>query len=282
MPINDDLAQFVFDERTVYDEQEKRWKELHEGLKPGDFGYDELSKQYQDLGHKVLQSALTTYNRFIAFVRNTKGQYWLNEHPYSPSNLTQHNNDFKARVRWGDYNWFLWRPSKVYESHILMTEEKRTIRREEWSSLQNFVAGNRNPYIVHELLANSELLLAASLRRSAVIEAVSALEVALSNYARSPDISSLTSELRERIDVKNFHQQVGHLGLKGTVGYLLPLILSSQQLSTETLQNCQEAVEVRNTVIHRGQRDINTGKAHKFVRSIKDACDVLTSLTTSP
>ena len=279
MTIHDDLAQFIYDERTIPNEQGDRSLFLHEGLKPGEPDYDEFAKQYEDAGRKVLELALITYNRFIAFARNAKGQYWLYERPYKPASLNQNTSKFRAQFKLGDHDWFPWRPPTIDQVMVVMGDNKEAIKREDWSSFQDFVAGNRNPYIVDELLTNSEFLLEAGLRRSAVIEAVSALEVALSGYAKSPDTSSLTSEVRKRIDVSNLHQQVSHLGLKGTVRYLLPLLISPEKFPTETLQNCQKAVDVRNAVVHRGQRDVDPAKTYRFVHAIKEACYILASVT---
>ena len=281
MPIHDDLARFIYNERVTPNEQGDRWLFLHEGLKSGEPDYDEFAERYKDVGLKVLELALITYNRFITFARNAKGQYWLYERPYKPAKLNQDNNKFRAQFKLGDHDWFLWRPPTIDQFMVAKGDKKEAIKREDWSSFQDFVSSSQKLDFVQELFANSELFLAEGRRRSAVIEAVSAFEITIFRFADSPNITSFTPEQRERFDLKHFRSQIHKLGLGGTTRLLLPLLFSPEQFPTKILNDCQEALTTRNNVVHNGKRDVEAAKAYMFVHSIKEACHILASVTAS-
>ncbi len=272
--VSDELARFIYDER-------ESWKNIHHGLNPESEEYKKLSDQYHDLAVKVLEQALALYNRFIAFVRNYKHQFWLPERPIKRHLLSSQNVSFQAQVRSEDYGWVTWYPKSTASFTVYVSDDDDvSIKKEDWSEIQKFIASDSRPNLILELLANAQLLIQENKRRSAIIEAVSALEIAVSEFAESPRIDSfVTEEFLSRMEVNSVGSQIEHLGFSGTVRYLLPILFPREILSTEILNNCQQAIEVRNNVIHHGQRDVNSSRIRPLVSSIRSACEILAQYT---
>ncbi|WP_250124929.1 hypothetical protein [Chroococcidiopsis sp. CCMEE 29] len=271
--ISEELAKFIYDERESS-------RGIHHGMGPDNGDYEKLSNQYHDIGLKVLEFALTLYNRFIAFARNHKHQFWLSERLFDENLLHFSNVAFRAKVRSEDYEWVEWCPPATDLITIYSSGEETSISKDDWHKLQEFVSGNSRPKLVLELLANAQLLIQENRRRSAIIEAVSALEIAVSEFAKSPKIDSFfTQELLSRIETNNLKSQIDHLGFSGTVKYLLPILFPKEVLPTETIKNCQQAIERRNNVVHYGQRDISPAEICPLVASVRSACEILTKYT---
>lgn len=72
-----------------------------------------------------------------------------------------------------------------------------------------------------------------------------------------------------------------HMGLTGTVSYLLPVILSETTLPRQVIRGCQTAIAQRQTVVHGGQRDVQAGTLKTSLIAIRSICDLLESLTVS-
>ena len=120
--------------------------------------------------------------------------------------------------------------------------------------------------------------LARSVRapQGALTEAVSALEVAVHAFGRFPSTEKAFGPiLGARLRLSSLSEQVQHIGLSGTVKYLLPAIFPEEKLPTEILQGCQEAVEERQNVIHNGKRDVDSNHTVRYLASIRKLCSIL-------
>ena len=49
-------------------------------------------------------------------------------------------------------------------------------------------------------------------------------------------------------------KQIEHMGLSGTVSYLLPLLLPDSVLAADVLSGCRDALTARQNIVHNGQR----------------------------
>ena len=68
------------------------------------------------------------------------------------------------------------------------------------------------------------------------------------------------------------------MGLSGSVRFLLPVILPEASVSTALLRKCFDAVDMRQNVVHNGQRDVDRVKLQSALESIRELCLVLESL----
>lgn len=132
-----------------------------------------------------------------------------------------------------------------------------------------------------ELLSGAEQLAGNGYARSALTEAVTALEVAISDFARSPQHNQkLALIVGPRLGVTRLQKQIEHIGLSGTVSYLLPLLLPDSVLSVKVLEGCRNAIDTRQNVVHNGQREVHDLIEH--IASIKACCKALREFCNEP
>lgn len=268
-----DLASFIYDEREAP-------KQVHHGITPDHPDYTRFATSYESLGLEVYDFAVTILNRFISYARNQKGQYWLQAQIPDPKRLASMNNYFNAKVHLDDRNWFRWCPPAMDHLVLQMAAKETYITTDDWSKAQDFVESDTRADLVRELLANSELLLHQGRRRSAVIEASCALEVALSRFGKRPKLEEfVTPELICRFDVNQLYSQIEHMGATGSFRYLLPILFPEKVLSTQTLKQCQELIVLRHSVVHAGQRDVEAKEANQLVKAARQGCETLIRYT---
>ena len=166
------------------------------------------------------------------------------------------------------------------ESRSLSVQKNGHIRADEWRDIRDFVVSSRRPPLARTLLAGAETLAADGHSRSALTEAVTALEVALYAFARNPAAErAFGPMLAKRMGIGTLHQQVEHLGLSGSVRYLLPVLLPDSVLPEDVLEGCRAAIDQRQTVVHQGQRDVPTGALRSSLRAVRSLCDILDGLS---
>jgi hypothetical protein len=79
---------------------------------------------------------------------------------------------------------------------------------------------------------------------------------------------------------KSLAEQVKHLGVRGTIRFLFPIMFKPEAMPEEILTGCQEAVDLRNNLIHNGQRRANPDKVWQMLRSITKICMLLEGFTS--
>jgi hypothetical protein len=221
-------------------------------------------------------------NRFVRYVKVYKAQYWLEEIHVDMNLLSAELLRFRTQARIDRSNWFRWNPPRNMMLIAGSLDESRYITETDWLNIANFVTRNLRLTLVLELLSNAENILHKAYRRSAVIEAVSALEMAVDQFCKFPAHHLLRSdvELRPKI-LKSLHSQSEHLGFSTTFKYLIPLLLGPNQLPNDLLSSCNDAIDTRNQLVRGGQRDVSPERASTLVQSVRSACLVLRGLTSS-
>ena len=240
---------------------------------------------YRQLGQKVYCVALTRVNRLIAFARSEKGQYWLREHRMDlEKGLYAVNLNFNAQVqisgRW--FRWFSDVRQLVIGREGGCQDDRRFIDKESCKAVQDFVQSNRSTSLVGELVAGAEWLAGIGHTRSALTELVTALEVAVADFARHPNAERAFGRVSaQRMKVDSLKGWIDRLGLSGTVNYLLPTIFTEETLPTDLLRTCQEAIQVRQNVVHNAQRRVKKHKLAVYITAVRDTCRLLHSYCES-
>lgn len=272
--IPEKFAEFVYNERDCC-------RQIHYGIKPGDPCYEEYKKTYLELDALNLKTALDHYNRFISYSRNHKSQYWLEEQKFDPENIYPKNCEFNANVKSDTFDWVRWGVHQQVHFTIYAPTENNLIREDEWGNIEIFFKGNERPNIVFELLSNSWILIDKGYRRSALIEAVSALEIAVYSFCQNPNLNELMKppEITNRIDYENLKSQSEHLGFSGSIRYLIPLLFPPEILPNKFLYKCYEAIQIRNNVIHNRQRDVKEELIRPLVGVLDKVSRVLLKYT---
>ncbi|MEX0701015.1 MAG: hypothetical protein WD069_02865, partial [Planctomycetales bacterium] len=214
----------------------------------------------------TLQRVLHYVNRLISFARDDRGQFNLGDLSIDPANIIQHHMRFRVRIRIGDSPWVFWDPPAmggiVYAPAHPFT---RCIRKDDWPALRKYVKSPRRPPLVRELLAGAESLADRKHNRAALTEAITALEVAISNFARIPGpAAAFGPERAARLAHGPLQSYVKHLGLTGSVRYLFPLLFSEDSVPAAVLGACGEAIDVRNNIVHNGQRSVDQEKLKEY------------------
>ena len=271
MDVTNELAEFIYQER---DRPRRRPSE-----NPVSETYGLLSDEYARLGHRVLAASITVFNRLLMYARSEKGQYWLELQDIDLHMMQSLNVAFRAKVCIPPYGWVRWCPPSIDQLTLISLGEERYIAKDAWPSVTRFVQSKARTNLVLELLANAEALRDDGFRRSAVIEAVTALEVALSRFAESPHLDMLDADLLARVPAESLKPQVEHLGFTGSFKYLIPLLFNDTLASRELLERCWEAIDVRQAVVHHGQRDVDESRVRGLLNAIRTMCGLLQRLT---
>ena len=210
-----------------------------------------LAQRYEEHGREVFSLIRDGLNYLLTYVRTEKGQYWLTPYAIDLDDMTSRAVEFRAQACIDNGPWFQWQPSQVSRliSIVLASDhDQRHLTQEDWPHAQEFLTQGRTPNRTRELLAGAEFLAHSGYSRAALTEAVSALEVALDRFSKSPKADTLfQNSLRARLGVEFLSNLVDrHLGLSGSVALLLPLLLPEEELPTDILKHCRDAIEQRN------------------------------------
>ena len=242
-----------------------------------------LQAEYKRVAEIVYSGIVETLNRLLDYARNQKGQYWIDDFSREPDNCSDFFRACNARARFEGGDWFPFAMRFGTAIHVVMAPQDRYIRREDWPDAQDYVAGARRADLARTLLAGADSLAASGHTRSALTEAVTALEVAVNTFARNAQTSATArSMMGGRSHLPALKDQVDHLGLSGTVRYLLPVLFTEAQLPGFVIEACSEAIGQRQNVVHNGQRSVNPDTLTRSLAGIREMCLFLGSAAPEP
>lgn len=235
-----------------------------------------LKLGYEELGQKIYCTVQNRVNRLISFARSNNRQYLAKEAPLENVHIQGFYIKGKAEGRFDDGPWFRFSTNAGPITINFMDDSSKYITESDWPDFQKFVIGTQRAKLTGELLAGAEYLRSAGHLRSAITEAVTALEVALYAFGKSP---IATIHASNRLSTMPLERQISHLGVSGSIHYLLPLILSEETLPLSILHECQKAITLRQNIVHQGQRRIEEASVNEALVNIAKCCEILESLT---
>lgn len=228
------------------------------------------SAEYYELGAGLQKAVVSRANRLIGFLRVRTGQYWLSEIEQDAVNPGQFF--YKANtVATLDSKPFHFNPDQSRITIHSALDSERIARKESWPEAQEFVAGHRRLPLIHLLFANAHRLASQGLSRNALIDAVTALEIALFEFA---DNASPALDLRLRSTGETPEVMRGlirKLGVRNSLAVGLPILLTEAEMPADLIIACKEAVDLRNNLIHNGQTQVKSDVA-ETVRVLEQAC----------
>jgi hypothetical protein len=229
------------------------------------------------LAIRSLRSVLGAVNRLFAFARSIKGQYWLGDYEVRPDRLPSEVVKFGAKIMAPDGKWQDFIPGTIIHlGGSSSCSPERFLKQADWRRADEYVASNKGEPLVGRLLANAEALADQGHTRSAMIEAVTATEVALNDMARNPAKSLLIcSEIRRVLAETTLQNIVQRLGLTAAATILVPIVIPKADLPNDILATCGNAIVQRNNVVHNGQRRVDPEKLPKMIRAIRELCEIL-------
>jgi hypothetical protein len=241
---------------------------------------EHIGLEYSRLAREVLTASINRVNRLIAIARSSKGQYWLSEYKIDFDRLRNYFTVFEGRGQIDRGEIFRFEPPQADVVCVTSEGVERYITESDWPKFREFVMGGSKPQLVGELLAGSERLLSIGHYRSAITEAVTALEVAVNRFAENPNVDrTFAPHLAGRLALSSLKSQVEKLGLSASMNYLLPTILSEELLPASVIAECQSAITRRQNIVHNGQRSVSEDDARRAVCGIRVCCDLLEKVT---
>lgn len=237
-----------------------------------------LLAEYKALGKRVYDVLIRSVNKLSQYARAVKGQYWLEEYEVDSGNMMSAFNYFRAAVYF-DEACYRFCPSNEFRWSGVTPSGKCLITRDDWKTVVAFITKGKPP-LVGQLLAAAQYLAKKGHKRAALTEAVTALEVAVFTFGKKPNSEAFGKIMMERMGITSLKNQIEHLGFSASVKYLLPLIVTDAVLPTDVLKTCQEAIGVRQNVVHHGG-NLKTDDLWRFLRHIRQMCETLSSLTST-
>jgi hypothetical protein len=272
--VSQDLALFIYGRGKLNGEADPTT-----GFSAG--AIERLNDDFRTLGKDVLKLVLETFNRFVDFARVEKFQYWLLNRVFDEDRINSDNIRFHAHVTIPTFGSVPWRPKFTDNIFIeLPFSYDHAIAESEWPLVQAYVSADRRASAVKELISTSLTLLDAGYTRSAIIESVAALELAVNQFSNRPNIAELTSPESGRIELHRLSATRGHLGFSSFFRYVLPLISPPARLSTDLITNSSELIELRQTAVHSGRRSFpEVQEVRKLILDAAKVCLILVDTT---
>jgi hypothetical protein len=232
----------------------------------------DVLSEYQSLGRAIHKLTAIRLNSLIGYARAVKGQYWVEELHFDEADQGQFYIRNHATASFEDGTTYRFNPDSTVTIVAQVEEQKRLITADEWEMVQTFVLDNARTPIVGSLLASARELASKGHRRTALIEAVSALELKLHEFARERDKSLIPERIQIRLESEGLRNLIDKVGLRGAFGTVIPLILNEQEMPAEIVAQCRGAIEIRNNVVHNGQRNIEEQRLGPILAAIEECC----------
>ena len=219
----------------------------------------------------------TAYNRLIGFLRGKRHLYWLKDHQLDLPNVALAFDAFRAQVSRDGDAWLKWDGSQTVTVTMAISSSWPMVEPGDWQEAASFLPSTGRFDFAFQLLANAAALAEQGHRRSAIIDAVTALEVTLSKLTSADDANRhFVEPYSRRINGLAPAKLYAKVGLRGMVGVYLPLLLDESTTTTETLRIVDRAIEQRNAVVHNGQKDVDSRQLEDMIDVIRELCSSLT------
>ena len=227
--------------------------------------------QYKELGNKLQDAAIWTLNRMIGFARAFKGQYWIELVRPDRDNPSQFFLRHGAKSTLDGVPVQFDPDRRVVHAVVTMPSQTSMITRSDWDEMKKFVAGNSRPPLAGSLIADARASATAGNLRSAVVEAATALEVALNSFARyaSP---RLLKRIAPELETKSVKALVDKLGFRGSFALAIPMLLVEEEFPRTTLSRCRTLIDLRNNVVHQGMRELQEKQVVQSIAAADQAC----------
>lgn len=218
------------------------------------------------LGWRLLEAVVRVVNRLLWHINVQFGQHWVSEVVHLDRLKDRPLADWcaylKARTRTAGGGWIVWYP-RDRGARMIRNEHCHALTQERWNIVREQVRRRSKPPLALELLGNARWFFAQGRFRPACIEAACAIELAIVGFARSPSPEALVRPGETLLS------DVEHLGFSRFLKYLLPVVLAEGLLEARLLESASALVELRNNVIHNGQRTIQRQRLELLLADVQ-------------
>jgi len=218
--------------------------------------------EYLGFGKTIIKSLYLVLARVVEHLRIRYGQYWLTP-------LEKWDSRYRSigaicedwNMCWSEDNGTTWHPFKPDKSvrkygPLDRTKFDEYMTQSDWAALKESVEKSNDPPLAAELVTNAHRLASEFQLRHALVEACSALEIAISKVVRTRIKAS--KQLTD--SVASFLKDTPLKARLVTVAALLTT------LPNTVLEEALEGIELRNRVVHDGA--VPEERDRRFVRAV--------------
>ncbi len=234
----------------------------------------ELATEYKALGAKLQQAIVRIINRLLAYLKAMKKQFWIEELAVDFENPGQFFKRHQATATIDGKNVRFDPDRGIIKFEVKLSDPKVSMHQDEWADALAYAIGQDRLPMVDVLLSNARNLMFKGYRRNALVDAATALEVALSQFAHSAEMGLLGSR-QSRIEPTSIQSLIAKVGFRGSFGVVLPFIFEEEDFPSDLLSTCRTAIDQRNNVVHHGKRDVNAIELTTMINAIDEACSIL-------
>jgi hypothetical protein len=235
---------------------------------------DNLESDYLKMAEKVLAAGVKRVNRLFSYVNNVHGFFAcipINATSGDiPSAMVRYNAHFRIC---GNAEWMRFGPQKGRAIPARIHMPMRYVSKNDWSQIRDFVSGDEKMPNYKEIISAAKMLASAGFLRSAVTEAVAALEQCTKSFGARCGNGSAAPE--SVVDGVNVADHIERLGFTCSFDVLLPLVLKPGVIQPGDHSLAKEAILIRHNIVHNLQRALNVTKVVKQITSIEKICDIL-------
>ena len=232
---------------------------LHGKLTLRDVSDDELAAvqtgakgnvHYLYLARRAVDYIHHETSRFINILRTNYGQHWLSELPQWDSSVESIGNYCRGRMglTWRTETNAPWQPFIPDEEPIQLTARmssnaqfKQYLTHTDWAQLAETLKKGYQPDSAGLLLARAHQLMDEDSLKYALVEAVTALDIALGNFLRA--------KIKNSSALKDAAQSFYKLQLPARTVALTAFL---ENVNAADLEAALEAIKMRNKVAHEG------------------------------
>jgi hypothetical protein len=204
-------------------------------------------KEYLAIGKRIVNLIYEPVSAFINVLRTNGGQYWISEIPRWDSRYQSLGSYLRQSMQsqWSSDSGKSWTnlvPDQLRDEIIVEASRgyREYLTKDDWNQLRAISEGAYRPPLASFLLMSAHRLLDQGKTKEAIIDAVTALEIALGELLRN--------------------KLKGHPVLHDKIQPFWKLPLPAQMISVaavlgisgEDLECAVECIEVRNDVVHEG------------------------------
>lgn len=217
----------------------------------------------EEFGQKVLDAIHLIHDSIEDFARNEHHQYWLPTRRESSASLQQQlmSYDTRFRIPAG------WKLLDVAPNEVMITVGvSRGIDIDDWTRFQQRLSQGRLRTLTHRrFVANAFALHDRGDLRAAVVEAVAAWETAVNTQA-----PALFAQRGIGFDEGGWKKFIDQAGLRASTRLLFALLPDITEL-VQVRDPVLRALDLRNNIVHNGQRRVDDEQAREALRAIRAA-----------
>lgn len=267
----------VADDLAAFAQAKEQWPRGEDILHSPDPAIRNLALQYSEVGQRVLLAVIRATNRLASWASAEHGHYWLGTRDESAGRMMSDNTGFNARAVWNDGKSFRWCPPGNDDPIQITVGGGFELSRSDWAAAGDFVRSDRQSDSIGEIMANAAVHLHSGSARAAVIESVSALELAVHRFADTPELSVLRAD---RLFVSDtLKNDLKHLGFTNGVRHLLPVVLPPSLVDESILHRANDAIMCRHRIVHGQQRKLDLATARRHVAAARALAGILQTAT---